>query len=177
MGECRWLSKPTKRFFFAHADNVSENWVKIVSKKYALKYINKLRKRNNLEKLKEFDINNYNTIPGLLIYINNLEAKLNKTTSLAHSKVREYWLRRGPRLLVILIGVIIFTIILAEYLTNVTKDEHIYSIIIGINMILYNIYMLYQKLIDSISSSIMRVGHDHYKSWKQDFVCLKVTNL
>ena len=42
MGKFRCLSKPTKRFFFAHADKVSEKWIKKVSNKYALKYINTL---------------------------------------------------------------------------------------------------------------------------------------
>ncbi len=177
MCECRWLSKPTKRFFFAHADKVSEKWIKIVYNKYALKYTNKLRKRCNLEKLNDFDKAKYNTIPGLLIFLHELDYKFDKAKGLAHGKVREYWLRRGPRLLIILIAVIIFTILLAEYLTDVTKDEHIYSLLIGINMILFNIYMLYQKLIDSISSSIMRVGHDHYKNWKDNLADLKVTSL
>ena len=46
MGRCRCLSKPIKRFFFAYADKISEKWIIIVSRKYTLKYINKLNKLN-----------------------------------------------------------------------------------------------------------------------------------
>ena len=72
----------------------------------------------------------------------------------------------------------VLTLILAEYLTDdVTSNEHTYSILIGVNMILYNIYMLYQRLIDSISGAMMRIGHDHYNNWKNDFTNIKVTCL
>ena len=87
---------------------------------------------------------------------------------MAHSKVREYWLRRGPRLLIVLFLTIIITILMAEFITKQSKNNHIASIIISINLILYNFYMLYQRLIDSIAGAMMRIGHDHYIQWKSN---------
>lgn len=179
MGYFRCLSKSTKRFFFAYADKVSQKWMKNTYEKYTLKYINKINKLNDCDVVKSFYINQYHTIPGLLLFKNNLENDLIEESGLAHSKVREYWLRRGPRLLFVLIFIIVLTFLLGKYLTNVSYDEQIYSIIIGINMILYNTYMLYQRLIDSISSAMMRIGHDHYTKWKSEKIynCIKITKL
>ena len=174
MGKCRCLSKPIKRFFFAYADKISEKWILIVSRKYTLKYINKLNKLNNLNN--EFDSSHYHHNQGLIKYTNNLNAALNQEKSLAHSKVREYWLRRGPRLLIVLVLTILITIGLAELLINVTYEEHIYSILVGINMFLFSIYMLYQRLTDSISGIMMKIGHDHYNQWKNDLSSIQIQN-
>ena len=35
-------------------------------------------------------------------------------------------------------------------------------------MIVYSIYMLYQRLIDSISGCMMKIGHSHYNKWKSN---------
>ena len=40
-------------------------------------------------------------------------------------------------------------------------------------MIVYSIYMLYQRLIDSISGCMMKIGHSHYNKWKSN---LNITN-
>ena len=32
--------------------------------------------------------------------------------------------------------------------------------------------MLYQRLIDSISGAMMRIGHDHYIDWKHNITAL-----
>lgn len=171
MRRSRCLSKPIKRYLFAYADKISQKFIIIVSQKYTLKYINKLNKLNNnplLEKLK--DSSGYHNIPGLIHFINKLENDLTKEKGVAHSKVREYWLRRGPRLLIILILTICITIGLADLLVEITYKDHLYSILIGINMIIFNIYMLYERLIDSISGTMMKIGHDSYKNWKKTLV-------
>ena len=169
MGYFRCLSKPIKRYFFAYADKVTQKFIIIVSNKYTLKYINKLNKLNNNPITNELiDSSQYYTIPGLVKFVNDLENDLNKEKGIAHSKVREYWLRRGPRLLIILILTIFITVGLAILLIDISYKENIYSILIGINMILFNIYMLYERLIDSISGTMMKIGHDHYKKWKKE---------
>ena len=146
---------------FSHADKVSEKWVEITSKKYTLKYINKINKLNDNDTVEEFDPKKYNTIPGLNDFRCDLLIILNKEKGLAHGKVREYWLRRGPRLLITLILIIIITFLLANYLTETSYDDNIYSLILSISMVIYSMYMLYQKLVDSIVGSMLRKGHDH----------------
>ena len=179
MGRFRCLSKPLKRFLFSHADKVSERWVEITSKKYTLKYINKINKLNDNDTVEDFDHRKYNTIMGLNHYRCDLLTILNKEKGLAHGKVREYWLRRGPRVLISLILIIIITFLLANYLTETSYNDNVYSLIISISMIIYSIYMLYQKLIDSIAGAMLRKGHDHYKEWKNKNVynIIKVTEL
>jgi hypothetical protein len=179
MGRFRCLSKPLKRFMFSHADKVSERWVEKSSKKYTLKYINKINKLNNYDTVEDFDPKKYNTIIGLNDFRCDLLVILNKEKGLAHGKVREYWLRRGPRLLITLIAIIIITFLLANYLTEASYDDNIYSLIISISMVIYSMYMLYQKLIDSIAGAMLRKGHDHYKEWKKVKVYnkLKVTEI
>ena len=169
MGKCRCISKPIKRFCFSYADKIADKWCLIVIKKYTHKYINKRNKLgldNNIYDLTErIEPSN---VPGLNDFVNNLQIDLNHEKSLAHCKVREYWLRRGPRLIIVLLITILITIGLAIWLIDTTINDHILSILIGINLILFNIYMLYQRLIDAISGAMMRIGHDHYTKWKSE---------
>ena len=170
----RCLVKPTKRFFFAYADNISNKWIKISFHKYTLKYINKLNKvhklnNNSTEELfdiETMDSSQYYRVTGLIEFRYNLQNNLDKEKGLAHSKVREYWLRRGPRLLFVLILTILITIVLAVLLLDRSFNENMYSILVGLNLILFSIYMLYARLIDSISGAMMRIGHDNYTRWK-----------
>ena len=175
MGRFRCLSKPTKRFLFAYADKVSDKWIKIVLRKYTLKYIKKKNKLSNNYSIDSQTLHpsQYYIIPGLNEYIKNMKIALNDEKSSCHSKVREYWLRRGPRLLLILLLTVSITIGFAELVTDATYHDHLYSVIIGFNMIVYSIYMLYQRLIDSISGCMMKIGHSHYNKWKSN---LNITN-
>jgi hypothetical protein len=165
MGMLRCLSKPIKRYFFSYADKISDNWILIVSNKYVTKYIRKLNKDTTTE---SYDSSQYNHRIDLINFKNNLEYDLYKEKGLAHSKVREYWLRRGPRLLILLLITILITIGLAACLLDRSINDYIFSILVGINLILCSFYMLYQRLIDSISGAMMRIGHDHYTEWKNN---------
>jgi hypothetical protein len=194
MGYFRCLSKPCKRFYFSHADKIADKWIVIVSDKYVQKYINKLNKNHRETNNIENDINDdnsylekdsdleedeeyptdvvvleYNLIPGLEYYYHKLKNKLEEERGLAHSKVREYWLRRGPRLLIVLLITLAVTIILSELLLERTWNDHLFSMLVGLNLILCSLYMLYQRLNDSISGAMMRIGHDHYNSWKDNY--------
>ena len=205
MGYFRCLSKPCKRFYFSHADKIADKWIVIVSDKYVLKYIKKLnklhRKTNNIENVvnndnsdleKDSDLEEdnedeeyptdvvvleYNLIPGLEYYYHKLKNKLEDERGLAHSKVREYWLRRGPRLIIVLLITIAVTIILSELLLERTWNDHLFSMLVGLNLILCSLYMLYQRLNDSISGAMMRIGHDHYNSWKDNYAKNKNENI
>ena len=96
MGRFRFLSKPCKRYFFYYADKVANQWFFIVVNKYKLKYINK-RKKIGLDNEAEIrETKDSSTIPGLDDFLIELKNQLEKEKSLAHGKVREYWLRRGP---------------------------------------------------------------------------------
>ena len=167
MGRFRFLSKPCKRYFFYYADKVANQWFLIVVNKYKLKYINK-RKKIGLDNEAEIrETKDSSTIPGLDDFLIELKNQLEQEKSLAHGKVREYWLRRGPRLIMVLVFTIIITIVLAGWLTETSINDHILSILVGTNMLLFNLYMLYQRLIDAISGAMMRIGHDHYTQWKK----------
>lgn len=164
MGICRFISKPIKRFYFYYADTVADKWSLTVREKYKNKYI---KKRIKLELDNELsETSDVSNVPGLNTFLHNLQIDLNKEKGLAHGKVREYWLRRGPRLLLVLVFTILSTLGLAYLLIEPTRNDQILSILVGINMILFNIYMLYERLIDAISGAMMRIGHDHYTKWK-----------
>ena len=184
MGRFKCLSKPIKRIFFAYANTISDKWIKIVSNKYIFKYINKINKinrKNNINNnynieifnLKLINSHNYHRVPGLINFKHNLNNDLNNEKGLAHSKVREYWLRRGPRLIIILLLTIIITILFSALLIERTLNDYIFSILVGINLILCSLYMLYQRLIDSISGAMMRIGHEHYTKWKRGTLLIK----
>ena len=119
----RCLSKPFKRYFFSYADKISDEWVLIVSRKYIIKYIKKLKKINE-----SCDLSQKNNIIDLINFKNNLECDLYKEKGLAHSKVREYWLRRGPRLLILLLITILITIGLTACLLDKNLNDYIFSI-------------------------------------------------
>ena len=132
-----------------------------------------LEKDSDLEEDEEYPTDDmvleYNLIPGLEYYYHKLKNKLEEERGLAHSKVREYWLRRGPRLLIVLLITLVVTIILSELLLERTWNDHLFSMLVGLNLILCSLYMLYQRLNDSISGAMMRIGHDHYNSWKDKY--------
>ena len=162
MSKGRCISKPFKRVLFSHADHISNKWFTIVYIKYEQKYIKKYNKLNNLPN------ENTENINGLDLFLDGLYCKLVMDKSLAHSKVREYWLRRIPRLLTMLLFTLLITISMNNLLIeNINKKDNLLSFIVGFNLILLNLYMIYQRLIDSISCSYMRIGHVQYNLWKQ----------
>ena len=169
MGRFRFISKPIKRFYFYYADRVADQWSIIVMKKYTNKYIKKRIKLglDNEEIIETFNLSN---VPGLDEFLNNLQIELDREKSLAHCKVREYWLRRGPRLIIVLFLTILITLGLAYWLIDTNINDQILSVLVGINMMLFNLYMLYQRLIDAISGAMMRIGHKNYTNWKHQII-------
>ena len=165
MGFFRCISKPIKRFLFYYADLVADKWANNVVEKYTKKFTKKRIKLNI-----DNELTQTSDVPGLNIFLINLKNDLNTEKGLAHAKVREYWLRRGPRLIIVLFLTIIITLGLAYILIEQSSNDQILSVLIGVNMIIFNIYLLYQRLIDAISGAMMRIGHDHYTRWKTEIL-------
>ena len=151
MGFFRCISKPFKRAAFKYSKEITNDGIQNVYQKYSKKYILKFQKHSI-------------PVEDIQPYQSELLHKLNVEKGLAHGKTREYWLLRGPRLFcTILIGVIsntCCTLFLQE------NPEVWATISSGLIWLLLSGYMLYQRLPDSIHSSLMRIGHDHYTDWK-----------
>jgi len=152
MGKFRCISKPFKRFAYLHSKNIAEKGMITTYNKYKKKYIKKFKKESvpiqNLEKFKS-----------------ELMEKLLVQKRLCHGKTREYWFLRGPRLFVTIFLGIICNIFLNQLLED---NPNLYtSISSGIIWLLISSYMLYQRLPDSILSSMMTTGHEHYTLYKR----------
>ena len=148
---CRYLSKPFKRAAFEHSRRIANDGVQTVYNKYSKKYAKKFHK-NNLP------------VQDIHIFQTELLQKLQVEKSLSHSKTREYWLLRGPRLFcTIFIGVFANTCCIFL----IQKDPDVcLTLLSGLIWLCLSAYMLYQRLPDAILSSLMRIGHDHYIQWK-----------
>ena len=153
MGYFRFISKPFKRAAFRHSKLIIENGIKIVYAKYCQKFITKFNK---------------NSIPvqGLEEYQTELLRKLEKEKGISHGKTREYWFMRGPRLFLTVFVGISLNICCSQIIQE--EPEIWVSISSGLVWLSLSAYMLYQRLPDSILSSLMRIGHDHYTSWKKN---------
>ena len=114
------------------------------------------------------DIYNYEFILDFGNYIVNLNNINKKDLGLDHSKVREYWLKRGPRIFITSIVLLTSNYILYVYLKKIDFKTNIYLISINLIALLLSIYMLYYRLPDSIESAIARTTHDYYVKNKNE---------
>ena len=144
-----------KRVAFMHADQISERYIFRTVQKYTNKY---KRKRVKLR------------LPpdpgGLELFRVNLLADLERERNLGHSKAREYWLLRGPRLFLVSALAVAANITYNEVLLQ--TQTRVYSIVYGSTLLLLSVYMLFMRLPDAIHASMMRVGHTHYREWKNN---------
>ncbi len=113
------------------------------------------------------DIYDYRLIYNYSDYIIQLKIINEKDVGLDHSKVREYWLKRGPRILISSIILLLSNYILYIYLKEIDSKTNIYLIIINIVALFLSIYMLYYRLHDSIESAVARTSHDYYVKVKK----------
>jgi hypothetical protein len=113
------------------------------------------------------DIYDYILIYDFAYYINELKKFNEKDIGLDHSKVREYWLKRGPRILISSIILLLSNYILYIYLKQIDIKTNIYLVAINIIALLLSIYMLYYRLPDSIESAVARTSHDYYVKIKK----------
>jgi len=116
------------------------------------------------------DIYNYILIYNFADYIIELKKFNEKDIGLDHSKVREYWLKRGPRIFISSIVLLLSNYILYIYLKKIDIKTNIYLVIINLIALFLSIYMLYYRLPDSIESAVARTSHDYYVKIKKQLV-------
>lgn len=116
------------------------------------------------------DIYDYILIYNFANYILELKIINEKDIGLDHSKVREYWLKRGPRIFISSIVLLLANYILYIYFKKIDTETNMYLIIINIIALLLSIYMLYYRLPDSIESAVARTSHDYYVKVKNNFL-------
>jgi len=172
----RKFLKPIKRWMFAKGCMHTQLYSKRAFEKYIQKYIRKRTKlglppysaseTELIVGLKQHRVES-RISPELQTYAVKLETAIASNVGLDHSKTREYWLLRGPRVLTTALVFISFSIGLKEILIVQTCQDRIHHVILSISAILVTIYMLYFRLPDSICSAIMRSAHDVYVCEKQ----------
>ena len=113
------------------------------------------------------EIYDYIFIFDFLNYIIGLNNINKKDLGLDHSKVREYWLKRGPRIFTTSLFFIIVNYLLYIYFKTIDYNTNIYLILINIVTIMLSFYMLYYRLPDSIESAVARTTHDYYVKYKE----------
>jgi len=123
------------------------------------------------------DIYDYQLIYNFSNYIINLRIINKKDFGLDHSKVREYWLKRGPRLFISSILLLLSNYLLYIYLKTIDLKTNIYLIVINMIALLLSIYMLYYRLPDSIESAVARTSHDYYVKIKQNLLVNNIDRL
>ena len=97
-------------------------------------------------------------------YALGLGEVLEKNKGLDHSKVREYWLARGPRLLLTALIYLIFLIICQEFLKGdgASRDDRAYTVVVNIMAFFIAVWLLYRRLGDAIEGVVARSSHDFY---------------
>lgn len=105
----------------------------------------------------------------LVDFAMGLGEAVDKNVGLDHSKVREYWLQRGPRWLITAIVFFVFTVVSQELLKSQTaaSNDRFYTIAVNAGAFIIAMVMLYFRLPDSIEASISRAAHDFYVDYKR----------
>jgi hypothetical protein len=112
----------------------------------------------------------------LVEFIFPMYETINRQKGIAHSKAREYWMYRGPRLFCIMVLTVSITIALGEVLKEDPAKDRVYLFFTGFNLLVLSGYMLYNRLPDAISSCFNKIGHDMYKEWKNRSNFQKIKN-
>ena len=99
-------------------------------------------------------------------FAEGLHAATCKNIGLSHAKVREYWIYRGPKWVIITAGLIAALIIVDETLGQPTAAERMSRLASATIAMTASCVMLYFKLPDSIRSSVARSAHDYYVETK-----------
>jgi hypothetical protein len=80
--------------------------------------------------------------------------------SIDHSKVKEYWLYRGPRIVLIwMLGIVLLILVHIFY----DKESGLLGDLIkSFFLLITALYLLYWRLPDSIDTTCCKSAHDHY---------------
>ena len=170
--------KKIKKIAIKKNNTLQINLIDKLNNKELLEKIEKDKNKNVNETLKLInnylinnsnilDIYDYILIYNFANYIIELKKINEKDIGLDHSKVREYWLKRGPRILISSIVLLLSNYILYIYLKQIDNNTNIYLVAINIIALLLSIYMLYYRLPDSIESAVARTSHDYYVKIKK----------
>ena len=161
MGYCRFWTKWLKRKAFAVGDGIVDESAKNTAKKYIGKAEKKMEKKGALP------AGATSREEELEAFRETLLAKLNREKGLGHCKVREYWLRRAPRLFCVTLIILGINLLMREYLKADPDADRVFVIIMSIVLLIGSLYMLYRRLPDAVEAGMLRVGHDYYARWKQ----------
>lgn len=163
----RCIIKPFKRWEFNRAKLYTYYYIQIYNKKYIIKYLNKRKKIAKLKSDKNLilliDKLAHNDLLIKLENDDNLNNINKKDLGLDHSKVREYLLKRGPKIFIKSIILLTSNYVLYIYFKEIDFKTNIYLI-----ALLLSLYMLYYRLPDSIESAIARTTHDYYVKNKNE---------
>jgi hypothetical protein len=93
-----------------------------------------------------------------------LSNAIDKNRGLDHSKVREYWLDRAPKLFLTAVLFIVFTIVCQEIFLPGSRNKMVRTKVVVVNTgaLVVAILMVYWRLQNSIKASISRSAHDYY---------------
>ena len=153
MGKCRCLTKPFKRWAFAKADEIAQLKADQTLEKYSLKFKRKCQKIGKTDDVELFK--------------RALEFDLVAEKNIAHSKVREYWLLRGPRMFILTFIYICINLSCSEAFKLKPEPDRLYIACTSSILLFISGYMLFFRLHDAIHASMMRIGHRHYTEWKR----------
>ena len=115
----------------------------------------------------------------LVDFAMGLGEAVDKNVGLDHSKVREYWLQRGPRWLITAIVFFVLTVVCQEMLKSQKEAsnseagrleaaaDRFYTLAVNAVAFIIAMVMLYFRLPDSIEASISRAAHDFYVDYKR----------
>lgn len=110
-------------------------------------------------------------------FAEGLYAATCKNIGLSHAKVREYWIYRGPKWVIITVGLLAALLIVDETLGQPTAGERMSRLASATIAMTASCVMLYFKLPDSIRSSVARSAHDFYVETKHTELGRRKTHL
>lgn len=104
-------------------------------------------------------------------YALGLGEAIEKNRGLGHSKVREYWLERGPRMFVLAVLFFVYTLVCQELFHPFDEIDNASvrtnTFVVNTAALIIAILMLYWRLHDCIEASISRTSHDYYVDRKR----------
>lgn len=98
----------------------------------------------------------------IIEYAIGLHNALTTNDGLEHGKVKEYWIYRGPRILLMWIIGIVAIGLLNEFYDGMSTAQKLSDLLRSLILLLTALYMLYWRLPDSIDTAYCRTAHDHY---------------
>lgn len=175
----RCISKPVYRWAFRQGDRMTASAIKYFTRKYIIKYLRKRRKLK-IELMDDAVVSDVTARlmhvlvedpaapvpedldPEVVEYAFELFRVARTNEGLAHSKVREYWLYRGPRYTAMFLAFVLCCTAVEIFLAQSRTNERAAQFIVWTLALLFYMAMLYFRLPDSIHAAVSRSTHDFY---------------